>query len=234
MTQQPDEQPDEQPSEQPGEQPSEQPGEQPSEQPTSRWISDTDSDGFEQKVLVRSQEVPVVVDFWAPSCGPCREVTPLLEKLVDEANGRWELVRVNIDECQDLAGAFGVESIPLVVAIINGQPADSFAGVLPEESLREWLARFLPSDVSLLLEAAETLEADDPAAAIEKYQQAAELAPGDAGIRIRLARVALAQDDREVAGAVLEELAARGFLEPEAQQLQDQLELLSAAAESGT
>ena len=210
-----------------------QPSEQSPEQPASRWISDTNSDGFEEQVLIRSQDVPVIVDFWAPWCAPCRELAPLLEKLVEEAAGRWELVRVNIDDCQDLAGAFGVESIPLVVAIINGQPADSFAGVLPEESLREWLARFLPSDISLLLEAAGALEAEDPAGAREKYQQAAELAPEDAGIQICLARVAVTLEDRETAGTILHTLASRGFLEPEAQQLQDQLDLHSAATETG-
>ena len=131
----------------------------------SPWIHETTAESFEQDVMVRSQQAPVVVDFWAPWCDPCRQLAPLLEKLVTEAAGRWHLVKVNIEDCQDLAQAFQVESIPLLVSFLEGQPVDSVPGVPTEEQLREWLSRFVPSEVSVLMAEGEVLESEDPAAA---------------------------------------------------------------------
>lgn len=200
---------------------------------SSPWITETTTESFEQDVVNRSQDVPVVLDFWAPSCAPCRELTPILEKLVNEADGSWELVRVNIDDCQDLATAFQVESIPLLVAFVGGQPIDSVPGLLPEEKLREWLSQFIPSQASTLMAAGDALETGDPEAAAAKYREALAVAPDEAALKIRLARVSLALGKHEDTSALIAELESRGFLEPEAQQLKDQLGITESVTESG-
>jgi len=200
---------------------------------TSPFIQETTAEKFEQDVVVRSQDLPIVIDFWAPWCDPCRQLTPLLEKLVIEDGGRWLLVKVNIDDCQELAQGFGVESIPLLIAFLDGQPVDSAPGVLTEEQLREWLARFVPSAASVLVSDGEALEADEPAKAAAKYREALVLEPDNAELKIRLARVAMTLDDTAGAAALVGELEQRGFLEPEAQALKDQLDITSSASLSG-
>ncbi|HAA52975.1 MAG TPA: co-chaperone YbbN [Planctomycetaceae bacterium] len=199
----------------------------------SPFVHDTTAETFEQDVMVRSQDVPIVIDFWAPWCDPCRQLAPLLEKLVGEAGGRWHLVKVNIDECEDLAMAFQVQSIPLLVAFVGGQPVDSAPGVLTEEQLREWLSRFVPSEASILIADGEELEADDPGRAAAKYREALSLEPDNDAVKLRLARVAVALEDSAGAASLIAELEQRGFLEPEAQSLKDQLEITSSASQSG-
>lgn len=97
---------------------------------------------FKQEVL--DSDVPVLVDFWAPWCGPCKTLGPMLEKLEAEAAGKWKLVKVNVDENQELAAHFQVRSIPHVMAFADGQPVDQFVGVLPESQLREFIERLVP------------------------------------------------------------------------------------------
>ena len=91
---------------------------------------------FEHEVMERSAEVPVVVDLWAPWCGPCRTLGPIIEQVVDETDGKVELVKVNVDENPQISQAFGVQSIPLVVAVKDGQPIDGFLGAHPEATVR--------------------------------------------------------------------------------------------------
>src|SRR5262245_15542215 len=127
------------------------------------WTIDVSAATFEREVLERSREVPVIVDFWATWCGPCRQLAPLLEKLVEERQGQIVLAKVNIDEDSDLAGLFGVQSIPYVVAFRDGHPIEQFRGLLPEEQLREWIDRLVPSAAELLAREGESLEQDSPA-----------------------------------------------------------------------
>ncbi|SOY88652.1 thioredoxin [Cupriavidus taiwanensis] len=107
-------------------------------------MSDVTLQNFETEVIDASRQMPVLVDFWAPWCGPCRTLGPMLERLEAEADGQWKLAKVNVDENQELAAHFGVRSIPHVVAIADGQAVDQFTGVLPESGLREFLARLAP------------------------------------------------------------------------------------------
>lgn len=204
-----------------------------SESDRSPWIREVGTSTFEPDVIERSRSVPVVVDFWAPWCGPCRQLTPLLETLVEEQDGRIALAKVNVDEAPDLAGAFGVQSIPFVVAVRDGQPVEQLRGLLPEGELRQWLQRVLPSPVDDLLKRGESLEEQDPAEAESCYRQALEHDPGNDAIRIRLARALVAQNRDEKAREIVEDLQRRGFLEPEAEAVRSQLELRSAAAAAG-
>ncbi|WP_133647603.1 thioredoxin [Paraburkholderia flava] len=105
---------------------------------------DTTLATFEKDVIAASTLAPVLVDFWAPWCGPCKTLGPMLEKLETEYDGKWRLVKVNVDENQELAAHFGVRSIPHVVAFADGQAVDQFVGVLPEGQLREFLDRLVP------------------------------------------------------------------------------------------
>ena len=101
---------------------------------------------FQTDALDRSKTVPVVIDLWAPWCGPCRTLGPILERVIDETGGRVEMVKVNIDENPGIAQAFEVQSIPLVIALKDGQPVDGFLGAQPESAVREFIERLLPSE----------------------------------------------------------------------------------------
>jgi putative thioredoxin len=100
---------------------------------------------FDDKVLAASRAVPVVVDFWAPWCQPCRILKPILEKLAAEFGGRFILAKVNSDENQELSMRYGVRGIPAVKAFVNGEPVDEFTGALPEGQVREFIERLIPS-----------------------------------------------------------------------------------------
>jgi putative thioredoxin len=121
----------------------------------SAWVFDTGDRDFKEAVLERSKQSPVVVDFWAPWCGPCRTLGPLLERLVEEQGGSLHLAKVNIDENPALASAFRIQSIPFLAGFRNGAIVAEVVGALPEGEMREFLKRVLPAPAEKLAEAAE-------------------------------------------------------------------------------
>ncbi|MCL4108166.1 UNVERIFIED_CONTAM: hypothetical protein GTU68_066089 [Idotea baltica] len=199
----------------------------------SQWIIDVKTETFEADVIARSQDCPVVVDFWAPWCEPCKELVPQLEKLAVEYDGKFLLAKVNVDECPEIAQAFGVQQIPVVVAMEQGRPVNQFMGPLPDDELRKWFETFLPSALDELVKTATILEETDLPAAAAKFREAAGLDPERSDATIGLARVLLSLDQELEAREIIAKLEARGFLEPEAERLKAQLELRESAEESG-
>ncbi|MFT4185297.1 MAG: thioredoxin [Rhizobium sp.] len=104
-------------------------------------IKDTTTANFAKDVIEESRNQPVLVDFWAPWCGPCKQLTPVLEKVVTEAKGRVKLVKMNIDDHPSVAGQLGIQSIPAVIAFVDGRPADGFMGAVPESQVRQFIDR---------------------------------------------------------------------------------------------
>lgn len=198
------------------------------------WIVEATDANFEQLVIERSRVLPVVVDFWAEWCQPCRLLAPLLEKLTNELAGQFVLVKVNVDQAPSAASAFGVQSIPAVYGLRDGQLVDYFVGVLPEPQLRTWLERLLPTAAEGALREAAGLAASDPVAAEGKYRQAIELDPKLAAAKIGLAGLLLTQGRADDVRQLVAELEARGFLEPEAERVKSQLEVQAKGQQLGS
>jgi putative thioredoxin len=139
-------------------------------------VKETTTQTFVKDVVEESKRQPVLIDFWAPWCGPCKQLTPVLEKAVRAAKGKVKLVKMNIDEHPAIPGQMGIQSIPAVIAFVNGQPADGFMGALPESQVVAFLERLtkdrIGGEAKDLLAAADAALADgDPAAAADLYAQ---------------------------------------------------------------
>lgn len=186
------------------------------------WVVNTTAATFNLDVIQRSNEVPVVVDFWAAWCNPCRVLGPTLEKLAEAYAGRFVLVKADTDQLPDVALQFQVQSIPAVFGVVGGEVVDFFAGALPESHVRAWLDRLLQA--ALLLEA-QRCEATDPERAERNYRAVLAEQPDDRNALIGLGRLLEQQGRVDEAKAILQQLESRGFLEPEAEKLRAALDL---------
>lgn len=198
-----------------------------SPEPKSPWIVDAAEATFETDVIERSRELPVVIDFWAAWCQPCKMLTPILEKLAIEYDGRFLLVKAETEKVPSIAAAFGVQSIPAVYGIRDGQILDFFVGLLREDQIRAWLERLIPSGAELLVASAQKITESDPAKAEAMLREAHEQSPNLASAQIALADLLYRQARADESRAILTELEQRGFLEPEAEKLKAQLDLTS-------
>lgn len=177
---------------------------------TTQLIKDSDTRNFMTDVIEASKSVPVMVDFWAPWCGPCKQLGPLLEKIVTEAGGKILLVKVDIDSNQELAQQMRIQSIPAVFAFADGQPVDGFMGALPESEIRAFVDKVISGhggqaeQVEQLLEAAEAaLASDDTEQAMQMFGQVLQLEPENGRAIAGLAKAHIAIDDLEGARELL-------------------------------
>ncbi|MCG5075636.1 thioredoxin [Paraburkholderia tagetis] len=195
---------------------------------------DTTLATFEKDVIEASALAPVLVDFWAPWCGPCKTLGPMLEKLEAEYAGKWKLVKVNVDENQELAAHFQVRSIPHVVAFADRQAVDQFIGVLSEGQLREFLDRLIPDSAQAARQAAQEALAegrrDD---AYEALQAALAFDPGMDDTRMDLIELLLADNRADEAHKEVELLSPKTTqgIDPRFNALKTRLDALDAAAD---
>ena len=163
-------------------------------------MSDVTTQNFAQEVIETSRQVPVLVDFWAPWCGPCRTLGPMLEKLEAEYAGKWKLAKVNSDDNPELSAQFHVRSIPYVVAFVDGKPVDQFVGVLPEAQLRAFLDRVIPQPADVAYrEGLAARQAGETAHAREAFQNALAFDPGFDAARFELVSLLLDSGDAHAA-----------------------------------
>jgi putative thioredoxin len=201
--------------------------------PDEKGIIDTTDETFEQDVIERSKEIPVVVDFWAEWCQPCRLLSPALEKLVTDFAGKFVLVKANTDQTQAAARQFRIQSIPAVYGFRDGKLVDLFVGLLPEHQVKLWLERLLPTEADQRAAEAGKIAQIDPQGAERKYREALDLDADLAKAKTGLAALLLSQGRLDECRELLEELERRGFLEPAAERIKADLELHSKAREAG-
>ena len=177
-------------------------------------IKETTTADFRVDVIAESARQPVLVDFWAPWCGPCKQLTPVIEKAVKAAGGKVKLVKMNIDDHPQIAGQLGIQSIPAVIAFQKGQPVDGFMGALPESQIKSFIERLVgplgSGDEELLAEAESALREGDAQRAGELFSQALQNDPQDLKAFGGLIRALVQLGDLEQARLALSKVPAGG------------------------
>ena len=199
---------------------------------------DVDMNNFMAEVVEGSSQQPVIVQFWAPWCGPCKQLGPVLEKVVAAANGKVKMVRVNIDDNQQIAQQLRVQSVPTVYAFVDGQPVDGFAGAQPESAVTQFIEKVSSlggagADITSMLDAGNAaVETQDFASAMQIFQQVMEADPDSAEALAGLVRCLTGMKDHQAAREIVDQLTDEFREKPAMQAAIDALELAERAAES--
>jgi len=205
-------------------------------------INDTTEANFMADVVEASKEVPIIVDFWAPWCGPCKTLGPMLEEAVKAAKGAVKMVKVNVDEAQAISGQLQIQSIPTVYAFYQGQPIDGFQGALPGSEIKEFVDRVIAAGggeapgetLNAAVEAAEEMLTEGAAVdAAQTFAAILEESPNNAAAYGGLVRAHIAMDDLDQAEAILNGAAAEISSSAEVEAAHAQLELARQAANAG-
>ena len=192
-------------------------------------VFDIDQQRFEAEVLQASMSTPVLVDFWAEWCEPCKTLGPMLEKLAVEYNGAFRLGKVDVEAQQELAGMFGIRSIPTVMLVKDGQVLDGFAGALPESQLREFLSRHVqPLEAEPEPDAVDEAALETPEQAIIRLQQSIAAEPDKSEPKLELALALMRAGQADAAEAELTALPANFAIDARALRLRSQLDLARA------
>ena len=206
--------------------------------PDADIVKEGTDQGFMADVIEASRTTPVIVDFWAPWCGPCRTLAPMIEKTVRAAGGKVRLVKINIDEHPAIAGQLGVRSIPAVYAFDKGRPVDGFMGAIPESQIKLFVGRLAgggaEEDIEALIEQAEeSLALNDLGGAAQSYAAALQVDSANPKAIAGMARVYLATGDAEQARAVLDMAPPDKQTDPAIAGVRSALELAADAGEVG-
>jgi putative thioredoxin len=211
----------------------------PSTSAPSAYIKDSNIETFAADVIDASREVPVIVDFWAPWCGPCKQLGPMLERMVNDAKGAVRLVKVNIDENQEIARQLRIQSIPTVYAFRNGQPVDGFMGAVPESQLRTFIQNLTGGQAGhdhaedVLAAAEEAFAAGDVNMAAQAYAHVLQDEPGHPKAVAGLARCYLKTGDVERARNTLQLVRPDGATDEAIRAVEAELKLREQAADTG-
>ena len=199
--------------------------------PLTDLIKESNTQNFMRDVIDPSRQQPVIVDFWAPWCGPCKQLGPALEKVVKQANGKVRMVKINIDENPQLAQQMRIQSIPAVYAFVNGQPVDGFMGALPESQLKQFVDRLggqgsMAEEIeAALTDARAAFDAGDLPTAAQIFAQVLQADRENIGAIAGLVRCQIAAGDLENAQATLALVPPAKANDPEILSITAQLEL---------